>query len=170
MGTSAQDFSVDRRLGDGNSNAFNLTQSLAANVDGLDFFAVIGDVSYAEGFAGEWEGYIEMMRPVAERIPFLTVSGNHEADDSLGECNMAYEKRYGMFMPKFPKAPEIQWYSFDQGMVHVVAMSTEHNYTVGSPQYQFLKNDLEVGNSFFCLNPKRILNFYRAWIVKRLHG
>ena len=28
-------------------------------------------------------------------------------------------------------------YSFDYGIIHVVVMSTEHNFTQGSPQYQY---------------------------------
>ena len=34
-------------------------------------------------------------------------------------------------------------YSYDYGMVHMVMLSTEHDYRPGSPQYQWLENDLK---------------------------
>ena len=38
----------------------------------------------------------------------------------------------------------VTWYryGFDYGSVHFVLMSTEHNFTQGSPQYKFLENHL----------------------------
>ena len=35
------------------------------------------------------------------------------------------------------------WYSFDYGMVHMVMMSTEHDFTPGSKQYMWMENDLK---------------------------
>ena len=40
-----------------------------------------------------------------------------------------------------PSAAE-PWYSYDIGSIHVVAMSTETDFSKGSPQYAFLENDL----------------------------
>ena len=40
----------------------------------------------------------------------------------------------------------IFWYSFDYGAVHVVQMSTEHDWTRGSAQYNWLKADLAAVN------------------------
>ena len=34
-------------------------------------------------------------------------------------------------------------YSFDYGSVHFIMMSTEHNFTQGSPQYEWMENDLK---------------------------
>ena len=34
-------------------------------------------------------------------------------------------------------------YGFDYGSVHFVLMSTEHNFTQGSPQYQFLDQHMQ---------------------------
>ena len=34
-------------------------------------------------------------------------------------------------------------YSYDYGMVHMVMLSTEHDYQPGSPQYVWLENDLK---------------------------
>ena len=37
----------------------------------------------------------------------------------------------------------IYWYSFNYGGIHVIQMSTEHNWTRGSEQYKWLEHDLE---------------------------
>ena len=37
----------------------------------------------------------------------------------------------------------LYWYSFDYGGIHVVQMSSEHNWTRGSEQYEWIKRDLE---------------------------
>jgi apolipoprotein N-acyltransferase len=34
------------------------------------------------------------------------------------------------------------WWSYDIGLIHFVGMSTEHNYSAGSAQHQWLENDL----------------------------
>ena len=34
-------------------------------------------------------------------------------------------------------------YNIDYGSVHYLVMSTEHNFTKGSVQYQYLENDLQ---------------------------
>lgn len=38
------------------------------------------------------------------------------------------------------------WYSFDYGPIHFLAMSGEHNFTVGSFQSDYLIADLELVN------------------------
>lgn len=35
------------------------------------------------------------------------------------------------------------WWSWDIGPVHITSMSTEHNFTRGSDQWRWLKQDLE---------------------------
>jgi len=37
-------------------------------------------------------------------------------------------------------------YAFDYGSIHFVLMSTEHNFTEGSPQYSFLESHLACVN------------------------
>ena len=49
-----------------------------------------------------------------------------------------------VFVLKAPKTGNwIYWYSFDYGGIHVIQMSTEHNWTRGSEQYEWLQHDLE---------------------------
>lgn len=37
-------------------------------------------------------------------------------------------------------------YSWNYGLVHFIAISTEHDYSPGSPQYVWLENDLQSVN------------------------
>jgi hypothetical protein len=43
----------------------------------------------------------------------------------------------------FPAKTDTPWWSYEVGLIHFIGMSTEHNYTTGSPQWLWLKNDLE---------------------------
>ena len=36
----------------------------------------------------------------------------------------------------------LQWFSYDHGGVHFASVSTEHDYSIGSPQWQWLQSDL----------------------------
>jgi len=38
------------------------------------------------------------------------------------------------------------WYSFDYGNMHILQMSTEHDFTEGSPQYAWMEQDLKAVN------------------------
>jgi len=93
--------------------------------------------------------FLGQIQPVASRVPYMTCIGNHERDylnsgahyngtDSGGECGVPYESRFPMPTP----AKDQPYYGFDYGNVHVTMMSTEHNFDVGSAQYNFLQKDL----------------------------
>ncbi len=69
---------------------------------------------------------------------FHPVWGDY-GDDSMGECGRPIYERFHM-----PDTGEsLFWYSFDYGAAaHVIHISTEHDYTPGSPQYHWLERDL----------------------------
>jgi len=122
-----------------------------------------GDLSYATGLAYIWEQWFHLIQPYASLIPYMVGIGNHEYDhvsghakdpskqpnfrpswfnggtDSGGECGVPMYHRW--HMPDNGLA--IYWYSYDYGMVHMVMLSTEHDYRPGSPQYVWLENDLK---------------------------
>ena len=58
--------------------------------------------------------------------------------DSNGECSVPMYYRFNM--PG--NGNSLYWYSFDYGSVHFTVMSSEHNFTAGSPQYEWLEKDL----------------------------
>eukprot|EP01006_Ploeotia_vitrea_P031256 TRINITY_DN63577_c1_g3_i1.p1 TRINITY_DN63577_c1_g3~~TRINITY_DN63577_c1_g3_i1.p1 ORF type:complete len:592 (+),score=290.91 TRINITY_DN63577_c1_g3_i1:201-1778(+) len=133
-----------------------------------DFLLHFGDISYARGTGYIWEYFFRMLEPLATRVPYMVSIGNHEYDheaggehdpsgasgqgwhpswgnmgsDSRGECAVPIVNRFA--------APSnghgIFWYSFDVGPVHVMQFSSEHDWTQGSVQYQWMEADLAAVN------------------------
>lgn len=110
-----------------------------------------GDISYATGYIAVWDFYLDMMAPVASGTLYLTTVGNHESDwynsattfnnsDSGGECGVLTTRLMPMPAPATTNKP---WWSYDVGLIHFVGISTEHDYTIGSEQYNWFKKDLE---------------------------
>mmetsp|Transcript_26085 Transcript_26085/g.60171 ORF Transcript_26085/g.60171 Transcript_26085/m.60171 type:complete len:546 (+) Transcript_26085:16-1653(+) len=118
------------------------------------FLAHIGDISYARGYAFLWDQFFYQVEPLASTVPYMVCIGNHEWDwpghgfqpewykygtDSGGECGVPYDTNFNM---PGQGANRNMWYSVDYGAIHFVFFSTEHNFTVGSEQYNWLANDL----------------------------
>ncbi|DBA02972.1 TPA: hypothetical protein N0F65_003160 [Lagenidium giganteum] len=125
-----------------------------------------GDLSYARGRTFLWDQFGTMIEPVASKIPYMVSIGNHEYDymsggehdisgagktsgyhpelgnygnDSSGECGVPAAKRFHM-----PDNGNMMfWYSFEMGLAHHTAISSEHDYSPGSPMYQWLEADLK---------------------------
>ena len=131
----------------------------------------VGDISYARGVSYQWEHFGDLIQSVATRIPYHVCIGNHEYDhvaggekdpshaqgngyhpswgnygsDSGGECAVPVVNRFNM-PSTAPQSRAPFWYSYDYGMVHMVWLSTEHDYYPGSDMYKFLVTDLESVN------------------------
>lgn len=83
------------------------------------------------------------LEPILSRIPYMVIAGNHEND---GENFTNFQERFWMPHNGYH---DNQFYSFDLGPVHWVALSTEYyGYydTIGKGpvlnQYSWLKKDL----------------------------
>jgi len=76
--------------------------------------------------------------PSGAGLGFRPSWGNYH-DDSEGECSVPMF--YNFHMPD--NGFDIFWYSFNYGNVHIVMMSTEHNFTQGSDQYLWMEKDLK---------------------------
>lgn len=132
--------------------SLNTTRNVLALVDETDLVLHIGDIAYAVGYSSQWDEFMAQILPIASRLPYMTGIGNHERDfpdtgslfngtDCGGECGVPYESRF--IMPRNANQTRDQpWYSFEYGPVHVTVMSTEHDFNVSSPQYDFLASDL----------------------------
>lgn len=146
---------------DGKSTALRVT----AEISHLDMLLHFGDISYARGLGYIWEQWHYLIEPISTRIPYLVSIGNHEYDhttgglndpsgaegtgfhpdwgnygnDSHGECSVPMYHRF--YTPQ--NGNDLYWYSFKFGNVHVVQMSSEHDYTVGSEQYHWLEQNLK---------------------------
>lgn len=118
---------------------------------GVDAIYHGGDISYATGYIAVWDFFLDMVSPLTASVVYLTTVGNHESDwpssgsyyegtDSGGECGVPSLRLMPMPPPAVPNAP---WWSYDVGLVHMIGISTEHNYTTGSSQWTWLLNDLQ---------------------------
>ena len=163
---------------------------IRAAIDDFDFLLHFGDISYARGMGFVWEQFHVMTEPIAQQVPYMVSVGNHEYDhlrggekdpsgatgngfhpvwgnyrgDSHGECSVPLFKRF-----RVPASGHsIYWYSFDYGNVHVVQISSEHDYTVGSVQYRWLETDLEAVDrsvTSFIVSGDLTVSMYGCWCV-----
>ena len=91
---------------------------------------------------------------------FHPVWGDY-ADDSFGECGVTTAMRFTMPQAKSKDmAPSngVFWYSFDHGPVHFTVWSSEHNFTKGSRQFEWIVQDVNAVNR--TLTP---------WLVVQMH-
>ena len=134
------------------SNTSRLISKMVSKSE-VDIVLHIGDISYAVGYSAQWDEFFDQVKDIAAYVPYMVCIGNHErdwpfsgglfnVDDSGGECGVPHERR--LVMPR--SEPDKPWYGFDYGPVHFLLMSTEHDFKVGSPQYQFLEKDLMMVN------------------------
>lgn len=133
--------------------------------NGASFVFHAGDLSYATGVAYNWEMWMALIEPYSSLAPYMVCIGNHEYDymiggekdpshaggvgfhpswgnyghDSGGECGVPVFYRF--HMPD--NGNSLWWYSYNYGLAHFTVFSTEHNFTAGSLQYQWLENDLQ---------------------------
>ncbi|KAJ1480082.1 hypothetical protein T484DRAFT_1811917, partial [Baffinella frigidus] len=56
------------------------TDAIYREVNSTDLVLHIGDISYARGYASEWDFFMDQISPIASRIPWMTAVGNHERD------------------------------------------------------------------------------------------
>ncbi|EDO41527.1 predicted protein, partial [Nematostella vectensis] len=135
--------------------------------NGSSFLFHNGDLGYGLGYLHVWEQWQNLIEPFVTLMPHMVGVGNHEYDhafggkndpsgapgngfhpwwagpneygnDSYGECGVPTNMRF--HMPD--NGNSVFWYSFNYGSMHLIMMSTEHDFTKGSPQYQWLQKDL----------------------------
>ena len=113
-----------------------------------------------------------MISPISTSIPLMISIGNHEYDhpgadpdhpewgdfigESHGECGLPMAKRFQM--PESKLSNGVFWYSYDFGSVHTVVISSEHDLSHGSPQFDFLLHDL-----------KNVDRSVTPWVVLETH-
>jgi len=180
MGANITAALVEQHLNERNVNPSNLSSPM---IRGVHHF---GDLSYARGAAHIWDAWFQMISVFTTRVPLMIGIGNHEychtdggqdgKDPSLpyndisgggfhpswsncfldsgGECGVPTSKRFTM--PS--NGNGVFWYSHDVGSVHTIMISTEHNATKGSVQYDWILQDLQAVNR--SITP---------WIIVEMH-
>ncbi|KAH7415902.1 hypothetical protein KP509_14G065200 [Ceratopteris richardii] len=148
MGKASLDHSIQHYIQPGSLSVIKAVSTEVSRAD-IDLVLHVGDISYATGFMVEWDNFMDLITPIASKVPYMTAIGNHERDfpdsgsyyettDSGGECGVAYEKYFQMPTREKDKP----WYSFEAGPVHFTVMSTEHDWKFGSEQYKWIESDL----------------------------
>ena len=124
---------------------------MAAEMDQHSFDLALhtGDIPYSGGICSgddsSWNQYIRAYFDVYQEsmgdIPFYPSVGNHELNG--GSCGyQGYTDVY--YLPEnAPSGHEEEYYSFDWGNAHFVALDTNQSYSAGSAQYNWLVNDLQ---------------------------
>ncbi|KAJ7949288.1 Purple acid phosphatase [Quillaja saponaria] len=148
MGKAPRDSSVEHYIQPG---SLSVIKAMANEVksNNIDSIFHIGDISYATGFLVEWDFFLHQISPIASKVSYMTAIGNHERDyidsgsvyvtpDSGGECGVPYET----YFPMPTTAKDKPWYSIEQASVHFTVMSTEHDWSANSEQYQWMKEDM----------------------------
>jgi acid phosphatase type 7 len=136
-----------------------------------------GDISYATGYMAVWDFFMDQISPIASSTIYLTTVGNHESDcpdsatiypgsmsrgwgDSGGECGIPATT---LLTQPEPAVTDKPWWAYDVGLIHFIGMSTEHDFSIGSEQWNFLKSDLESVNR--TLTPWIIFGGHRAMYI-----
>lgn len=119
-----------------------------------DVALLLGDLSYAQGYAVDWDIFGMQFEPAFTRWPLMVGTGNHERDwpgtgdvfeeslDSGGECNVPLTYRY--YTPaSYPRLDrQVSFYSFNMGNIHFVVLDSETPSQRGSSQHSFVEADL----------------------------
>ena len=98
----------------------------------------LGDYAYESNLAGITSWWNRFISAGLDQ-KWYGALGNHDDDMSpAGDMNE--------YQNKFPN--QNSWYfSFNYQNIHFLVIDTESMYTIGSPQYNFIKNDLSTANS-----------------------
>ena len=123
------------------SEALDVTDAIISD-SSAQIVTISGDISYADGNQDEWDEWFLTQEESMVSLPWVTAVGNHENEPGVGF--VPYEHR---FDSDGAIESEGFWYSRDFPGVHMVFMSTEHDYTAGSAQYNWLQSDLQSANS-----------------------
>jgi hypothetical protein len=112
-----------------------------------DFVLDVGDiVSDATGNAnGQWDRLFYEWRNLAPYTPIMISMGNHEFYEGSGaiDCGAYYLQTF-----HFPGSE--LYYSFNYSNAHFISLNLscdEHRVLPGSPEYNWLINDLSIANS-----------------------
>lgn len=122
------------------SEAIDVSDAILADQN-TQMVTISGDISYADGEQTAWDNWFQIQEDSMTSIPWVTAVGNHENEP--GYEFSPYEHR---FDSDNIIESETFWYSRDLPGIHMIFMSTEHDFEFGSEQYAWLENDLITAN------------------------
>mmetsp|Transcript_43326 Transcript_43326/g.102951 ORF Transcript_43326/g.102951 Transcript_43326/m.102951 type:complete len:460 (-) Transcript_43326:6-1385(-) len=125
--------------------------------EAIDLVIHAGDIAYdLFGDMGrDGDTFLNNIEPVASQVAYMVAAGNHEANDGFNQYTQRFRNMPAnsgtIFREEFGEAPNSWWYSFNAGLVHFVAISTEV-FFIDSPelmarQLAWLEGDLARANA-----------------------
>jgi len=118
------------------SEGMEVSEAIIADT-AAQMVTISGDIAYADGEQSAWDFWFNFQQESMTSIPWVTAVGNHENEPG-------YE--FAPYEHRFDSDQQIEsetfWYSRNVPGVHMVFMSTEHDYAPGSAQYSWLEQDL----------------------------
>ena len=145
--------------------------------DDIEALLLVGDLSYADNLNYRWDVWGLLFQNVLSKLPLMALPGNHEIETDIQD-GVSF-KPYGNRFQMLPSCDDCggfdhdgwkanMWYSFDVGSAHILHLSSYHDYDFNSPQYKWLKRDLEsVDRS---KTPWLIANLHAPWFnSNRVH-
>ena len=118
------------------SEAMDVSEAIIAH-SAAQMVTISGDIAYADGEQSDWDNWFNIQQDSMTGIPWVTAVGNHENEPGYGF--VPYEHR---FDSDGQTESEVFWYSRIVPGVHMIFMSTEHDYQPGSTQYTWLEHCL----------------------------
>jgi hypothetical protein len=124
-----------------NSVAEQVVQEVELSPESQTFIISTGDLVADGDNESDWQEQFfsadyEYIRQMMAELPYLAAVGNHEGQGALFKKYFPY--------PMF--ASSRYYYSFDYGPAHFTVMDQFTSYYEGSPQYEWLVNDLASSN------------------------
>jgi len=131
------------------------------SADALDFVLVTGDVAYGSGTAEQVrDGWSIPFAPLLERVPVFPCLGNHGVDTRGGQPLFDVT-----VLPVNDSTGTSQFYSFDYGPLHVVALDSNGVLRPGHSQRDWLAADLAATTA-----PWRVVFFHHPAYSSSDHG
>ena len=119
------------------SEGMDVSEAIISDTE-AQLVTISGDISYADGEQSAWDDWFNVQQDSMTVIPWITGVGNHENEPGYGFT--PYEHR---FDSDGQIESEVFWYSRIIPGVHMIFMSTEHDYEPGSAQYSWLEQELQ---------------------------
>lgn len=124
---------------DSHTTMLHMMQEVTAGDADLVLFP--GDLSYADGYALDWDSYGRLGDFLWGSVPAAYGVGNHEYTNGF-ENFVNFLPRYGWESSQTTSSSPL-WYSFDAGLAHVIMLCSYCDTAEGSPQHKWLQADLE---------------------------
>ena len=93
-----------------------------------------------------WDAFGMQLEPIIDQVPLYSAVGNHEhVPGNITTNGTTIKSAFAAFEARYPmpvSAPGVFWWSSDIGPLHLVFMSSEHDFDVSSAQWAWAQGDL----------------------------